>query len=616
MGVNRHAILLVRVSTMVQDYEPQVDDLERYAKSKGYNKTHIIETKESGLVDFDKKVGTNKLFSFIQDNPEYKVVFATEISRLGRRQSVLHQIKEWFIKNKIQLHVKDIGYSLLDESGKVSMGGDMMFSLYGFFAETEIQQKKDRFRRAKQSLMEMGYSIPGKTLFGYERINADGGRTTLIPNEENANIVRTIFNWYNNGIDIYEKKVSIKRIVIECRKLGFHQYTHSKRNINKLLKEEGYTGEKITNNKRKNYNLQEEGEGEKYVTTNNKIKYPVIIDSATFNLTQSRLKENNSRIDKSHKNITILSQIITCGSCKGYYTGNYRTINDRLVNSYRCGGRNKIIPCDNKQSIGMIMLDSAIWGLIKTDLYTLSKVIAKFNPDKDLVQLKKSLEKLEQRNKEIDEEVLTLNKSFISFSRLKSLSAGVFIDSLEKKVAKLDKEKGDIDNEISRIKVNLSVKNDKIGDYFKMIKNNLESIEKSRELLKKYINLFVDKVEIIIQNPSYSVIRVKFKIESDSFLSFEQSNSLAAKSHEGELDLYTNIILDKRNTLNIKSYKSNFSILKSNSKTSILLVDSKKPKIKKKLKIDLEDLENPEYSSYFKPFNFSKLDVYSISVPK
>jgi hypothetical protein len=262
------------------------------------------------------------------------------------------------------------------------------------------------------------------------------------------------------------------------------------------------------------------------------------------------------------------------------------------------------------------MLDSAIWGLIKTDLYTLSKVIAKFNPDKDLVQLKKSLEKLEQRNKEIDEEVLTLNKSFISFSRLKSLSAGVFIDSLEKKVAKLDKEKGDIDNEISRIKVNLSVKNDKIGDYFKMIKNNLESIEKSRELLKKYINLFVDKVEIIIQNPSYSVIRVKFKIESDSFLSFEQSNSLAAKSHEGELELYTNIILDKRNTLNIKSYKSTFSILKSNSKTSILLVDSKKPKIKKKLKIDLEDLENPEYSSYFKPFNFSKLDVYSISVPK
>lgn len=89
---NNCAILLVRVSTNIQDYEPQIDDLRKFAKSRGYTKTHIIETKESGLVDLDKKVGTNSLFFFIKEHPEYKVVFSTEISRLGRRQSVLHQI--------------------------------------------------------------------------------------------------------------------------------------------------------------------------------------------------------------------------------------------------------------------------------------------------------------------------------------------------------------------------------------------------------------------------------------------------------------------------------------------------------------------------------------------
>jgi DNA invertase Pin-like site-specific DNA recombinase len=608
--VNKYAILLVRVSTMVQDYEPQLDDLKKYAKSKGYNKTHVIETKESGLVDLDKKVGTNKLFSFIQENPNYNVVFATEISRLGRRQSVLHQIKEWFVKHKIQLFVKDIGYSLLDETGKVTIGGDMMFSMYGFFAEAEIQQKKDRFRRAKQSLMEMGYSISGKTLFGYERVNVEGGRTTLILHKENSNIVRKIFNWYNRGIDVYEKKVSIKRIAIECRKLGLPQYTHSKRNINKLLKEEGYTGEKITNNKRKNNNFQEESSDEKYFITNNKIKYPVIIDKETFLLTQKRLKENNSRIDKSHKNITILSQLISCNKCKSHYSGNYRNINNRVLNTYRCSSRSKSNPCDNKQSISMTMIDSAVWGLIKTDLDTLTKVISRYNPDKEIVQLKKSLKELEQRNDEINEEIMSLEQSFKGFSKLKNVTSGDFINSIQSKVKKLDKEKGDIDNEISRIKVNLSVKNGDLDDDYKSIKNNLETIEESKELLKKYINLFVDKIDIIVHNTSYSVIRVKFKIDSFSFLPKPIKKNPLGRWDDGELDLYTNIILDKTNSQNIKLYKTTTSIHKTTNNRTILLVDTKTPKIVKRTKIDLQDLGNRENKQYFKSCNFTKLNVY------
>jgi hypothetical protein len=33
------------------------------------------------------------------------------------------------------------------------------------------------------------------------------------------------------------KNPSIKAISLECIKLGYHKYTHSKRNVNKLLKE-------------------------------------------------------------------------------------------------------------------------------------------------------------------------------------------------------------------------------------------------------------------------------------------------------------------------------------------------------------------------------------------
>ena len=101
------AIILVRVSTYVQDYQPQVDDLINYAKKLGYNKFEKIDTKETGLADLKNKEGFERLKSFVKNNPNYKTVFATELSRIGRRQSVLHQIKEWFVSNKIQLHLKD-----------------------------------------------------------------------------------------------------------------------------------------------------------------------------------------------------------------------------------------------------------------------------------------------------------------------------------------------------------------------------------------------------------------------------------------------------------------------------------------------------------------------------
>ncbi len=189
------AVILVRVSTVIQDYLPQVEDLIGYAKKLGYTKFHKIETKESGLADLNDKEGLEKLKSFIRDNKDYKTIFATELSRIGRRQSILHQIKEWLFANKIQLYLKDTGYTLFDSSGNISAAGEIMFTLYGFFAESEVKAKKDRFQRAKKHLMKMGLSISGKTLFGYKKQISEKQKSTLILDEKNSDIVKQIFNW-------------------------------------------------------------------------------------------------------------------------------------------------------------------------------------------------------------------------------------------------------------------------------------------------------------------------------------------------------------------------------------------------------------------------------------
>lgn len=614
---NKYAVLLVRVSTQIQDYEPQIEDLKRFAKSRGYNNFHIIETKESGLVDFEKKVGANKLFKFITDNPDYKSVFATEISRLGRRQSVLHQIKEWFVKNKVQFYTKDTGYSLLDETGKPSPSGDMMFTLYGFFAESEIKQKKDRFIRARKLLMEQGLSISGKTLFGYERTRIDSGKTTLTIHKDNAAVVRTIFNWYLNGISQTEKNVSVRRITLECIKRGFDKYTHSKRNVNKLLKEEGYTGGKITNNKKKNLSYTEGGNEEPYVVSNYRIKYPVIVDSETFNLVQERLLKSNSNVDKSSKHITILSKLLVCSSCKGHYIANYRAVGGVNRSTYRCGARHKAYPCKNKQSISMSLIDGAVWGLIKTDLVLLSKAISKHNPNKDIAEKKHFKKELEKEIEAMGKEEDALMQSLNSLENMRGQTASKFIATLSQKVSKIQKETDSLKDEIAKIDMSLSVKNADFKGVYKTIKDNIEVIEQEKDLLKEYINLFVDEIEITLHSPQFSIIRVKIK-DTVRLGRYNAPNDLKDRRYfEDELESYMSIILDKRNSKLISAYKTFFPIFKGKIKNTIQM---HAPEIKDggyiNTKFTSQEFELYLSKKYYKKFDFVKLNVYHTDLNK
>jgi DNA invertase Pin-like site-specific DNA recombinase len=550
------AILLVRVSSHIQDYEAQVDDLKSYAKNKGYTKFHVIGTKETGLADLDKKVGANDLFTFIEANSNYKVVFATEISRLGRRQSVLHALKEWFVQNSIQFHAKDTGYSLYDNDGKVSASGEIMFTLYGYFAESEMKQKIDRFRRNRKRLMEMGLSISGKTLFGYQRVKKEGEKSTLIIDEINADIIRTVFEWYKNGINGDKKSTSIKKITLECIKRGYPKYTHSKRNINKLLKEEGYVGEKVTNNKYKNPKYDVTSNEEKYITTNNRIKYPVIISKEIFDSVQKRLGENNTTADKSTKHVTLLSHILKCPKCKRDMNGNYRLYKGRESNSYRCTSRASVKPCGNTQSIGMLMVDSAIWCLIKSDKELLKKVIDSYEPDKIIESLDIAELRFIESIKEIDIEVEKLHAELKSYKGIKNIPITEFIGRIMKEVKILDKKRGIYSEELEKIKIDRANYSYDYDEITKLFNQSVKKIEKSKVLLKQYINAFVEEVDPIVHNTKFSILSLKFKQSTKDRNKYIHTLPNNSDGFFKE----TFLLIDKTYTLGIKTYKTDVPI--------------------------------------------------------
>jgi DNA invertase Pin-like site-specific DNA recombinase len=567
------AIILSRVSSLVQNYEAQTKDLLEYANKKGYNDIHIIETKETGLSNIENKKGSNEMIKFIEENPDYKTVFATEMSRLGRRQSVLHTYREWLIKNKVQFYLKDSNFSLFDEMGNVTPSGELMFTFYGYFAEQEIKQKKERFARSKRMLFESGYSISGRTLFGYDRVMTDLKKTTLVENKTNADIVRTIYNWYLYGIDKIIKNPSIRIITLECIKRGYPNYTHSKRNVNKLLKEEGYTGFKITNNKRKNPEFTNDNTAEKYIVVNYKIKYPQIIDQETFDLVQAKLLTNNTNVEKSSKHITLLAKLIKCQVCGNHYNANYRIIGKVNKSVYRCSSRSSAKPCGNTKSISMQMIDSAIWSLIKSDLELLAEQININDPDITAIKTQQYLEALEDKLEELQNDYENELKTVESVKKNKNIDITSFLARFEQSTSKIDKEIGNIKKEITRGKLLLNVQQTDNHDIVNVINKNLDKIENSKSLLKDYINLFVESISVLYHTKRHSIFKINFNLfsslisESDIIIqdNVKQTNSLLGDLYRFNIEYDTSIpnigkqttlLIDKNQTLKIKLYKS------------------------------------------------------------
>jgi hypothetical protein len=61
-----------------------------------------------------------------------------------------------------------LDFKLFDDNGKVNQQGEIIFTLFGLFAESEVKTKLERFVRKRKELMVMGLSIGGKLLFGYD----------------------------------------------------------------------------------------------------------------------------------------------------------------------------------------------------------------------------------------------------------------------------------------------------------------------------------------------------------------------------------------------------------------------------------------------------------------
>ena len=567
------AILVSRVSTpeqvLNQECNPQISDLQQYAERLGYKNFKIIGTTESGFLKEDNKIGWNLVTNFIHEHPQYRTIICTEMSRMGRDEEILSHIKKYLLENKVQLIIKDLNFELFNRFGEIDEGRQFIFSLYASLETNTLMKKKERFKRALREYKKMGYSIGGKRLFGYMRIvdGKLGKKSTYVINEEEAKQIKTIYNWYINGIDGDLTKTSIRRIAYECKARDFSTYLHSKRNVNKCLKEQAYIGFKITKNKKRNanyWNYKDES-AKKYVDAESyECTYPQIIEETVFNRVQDKLSRtnthysvsNNRLVDKSHKHTTILSKIIECPNCNSYYIGDYRIKNGFIGHTYRCcKAKGKLLrKCNNTKTISMVMADSVIWAFVKAKVRDITTQINLTKKEINVNLIKNEIERLLEDLTSFDNRIETENIIFRTNMR-KTKDKDAAISTYENKIKQIENERKSllrIVEERERVLVMLSEEsaNSNIDE---LITQNTERIERDKKEMYKYIHLLVKSVIPIYSNDRYTLLQITACNNYSEILDYskEDNNGLPCIIGQKHDSVYY-VCINKHNTNKIE----------------------------------------------------------------
>lgn len=413
------AVIFVRVSTEKQQLESQEDALVKHALLDGFKEPNIIYIgkKESGYtLGETEREGLEELYQLIEQD-KIDTVYIWELSRLSRKPKILYSIRDKFLENKIQLKCLKPQFTLLSaDRTHFDNTANIIFSLFGALAEQEVIEKKERFARGKRRLAEEGRYNGGAIPFGY-KIDKERNNLIII-NEEEATIVREIYNLYENGL-------SQTAIAKEFYARDMKQFTISF--IHQILTNKLLTG------------IKTKSKGASYER-----RYPQIITTKQFELCRKIATENNKTISKA-KNIYYSDKLIKCPQCGGYWSSSgskclYRCYRANYINK-DYNGYDGITLCTNKTNISINIIDSLLWHLAQI-----------LETEYALKFAQKDIEKLKRKKEDLTQKLSNIGNILKKLDEKKERLRVMYVDGMSKEA--YSKKKKEIDDEELQIKNN------------------------------------------------------------------------------------------------------------------------------------------------------------------
>lgn len=238
--MEKKILCVIRVSTEAQEMESQHNDMANWLAGMGYKSEEIEWLESAGA---SARSLNAKYLQLLEDikrittTTNIKAVAIWHINRLGRVESKLMEMKEFFVKNKVQLYIKESNVQLLNDNGNLTTGGSLVFSLFAAMVAEDTKEMMSKFARGKAERRKQNMWEGAELPLGYT-LTED---KHIIVDEEAANVVREVFNLYASG------DWSTTRLATELNERGItdpegRKFTQSR--VATILSKREYTGEK------------------------------------------------------------------------------------------------------------------------------------------------------------------------------------------------------------------------------------------------------------------------------------------------------------------------------------------------------------------------------------
>lgn len=349
--------IYVRVSTLDQDYQRQISDIQWFI-NKHYTgeqiNVEIYNEKISGYKGGAKRPQLETLLTkFRADKKYYDCIFVTELSRLGRNPTQTRVVVNELLENKVDICVTSSngGTFFLNADKSINKTQLAVFQLLMEWADIEADQFKSRSKSGRrQKILEGGSNGGTYKLYGYKGVDKK-----MIIDEIEAVIVRQVFNDYKNGIGLGTIAMNLNQqgVLTRSNAMGLNDgASWDARQVQRILLNKIYCGVRTFNR------FTDDPERiEEFETPELAIVTKELFDECT----DLRLNKKGRRRNFHTQNVVLLQYLMKCGNCGRNYS---HIVTDQ--NQLYCCTSRIVKPFKNcgNSGVSINLLDSAIYDML------------------------------------------------------------------------------------------------------------------------------------------------------------------------------------------------------------------------------------------------------------
>lgn len=159
-------VLFARVSTNIQDYDRQINELTALAERNGWEIVASFAEKVSGAKKNTERTELLRMVEYVEVNHIHKVL-VTELSRLGRDTLQVLEVIELFNSKGISLYIQNYHIETLTDDGKINPMSQFLITILAEVARMERKTIKERMDSGYQNFRANGGIVGRKQ--GYRK---------------------------------------------------------------------------------------------------------------------------------------------------------------------------------------------------------------------------------------------------------------------------------------------------------------------------------------------------------------------------------------------------------------------------------------------------------------